>query len=364
MMLDKPIGRSKWQLDTPALCIDAIKLERNIAKMAEFVHSRGIALRPHAKTHKCPAIAWMQLRAGAIGITCAKVSEAEVMAHAGIQDLLVANQVVGPEKIARLVALAAYTRVLVAVDDADNAGAISSAAVARGVKVGVLLEIEVGMQRCGVAPDEPALALAQRVASLPGLYLAGIMGYEGHAVMIMDPAERARVAQEAMALLVATRDQLVDAGLPVEIVSAAGTGTFDITGNVAGITELQAGSYATMDTRYREVGAPFENALTILSRVLSATESDIAVTDAGLKTMTTEFGMPDLLGIDGWRVHSLVEEHGILHRTDGRMLRRGELVEFIPSHGCTTINLHDAFYVTRNDVVEAVWPISARGCVR
>ncbi|NLG29159.1 MAG: DSD1 family PLP-dependent enzyme, partial [Chloroflexi bacterium] len=216
----EPIGRSKWQLDTPALCIDAYKLERNIAKMAEFVRSRGIALRPHAKTHKCPAIAWMQLRAGAIGITCAKLGEAEVMAQAGIQDLLVANQVVGPEKIARLAALAAYTRVLVAVDDADNAGAISSAAVARGVKVGVLLEIEVGMHRCGVAPGEPALALAQQLARLPGLQFEGLMGYEGHAVMVVDPAERRRVAMASMALLVETAELLRAHGLPVSIVSA------------------------------------------------------------------------------------------------------------------------------------------------
>jgi len=360
----EPIGRNKWELDTPALCLDAAKLERNIARMAEYVLSRGIALRPHAKTHKCPTVAWMQLRAGAIGITCAKLSEAEVLAQAGIRDMLIANQVVGPDKVTRLAALATYTRVLVAVDDADNAEAISTAAVSRGVTVGVLVEVDVGMHRCGVPAGEPALALAQRVAALPGLRMEGLMGYEGQAVMIPDLAERTRVTREAMAQLIATRDLLLNAGLPVNIVSGAGTGTYAITGEVAGVTELQAGSYATMDARYRDLGAPFENALTVLARVVSVTAPDIAITDAGLKAMTTEFGMPALVGLEGWTVKGLAEEHGNLRRTGGRMLQRGEPVEFIPSHGCTTINLHDAFYVTRNDVVEAVWPIAARGCIR
>jgi D-serine deaminase-like pyridoxal phosphate-dependent protein len=350
-------------LDTPALCLDVDKLERNIARMAAYAQGRGIALRPHAKTHKCPAIAWMQLRAGASGITCAKLSEAEVLAQAGIQNILIANQVVGPAKIARLAALATYCRVLVAVDDADNACAISTAAESRGVTVGVLVEVDVGMHRCGVPAGGPALALAQRVACLRGLRLEGLMGYEGQAVMLPDIAERTRATHEAMAQLIATRDLLLSAGLPVGIVSAAGTGTYAITGEIAGITELQAGSYATMDGRYREVGVPFENALTVLARVVSVTAPDIAVTDAGMKTMTTEFGMPPLVGLEGWTVKGLAEEHGNLRRAGGRALRHGELVEFIPSHGCTTINLHEAFHVTRNDVVEAVWPIAARGCI-
>jgi D-serine deaminase-like pyridoxal phosphate-dependent protein len=357
------IGSPKASLDTPTLCLDVAALERNIARMASFLSDKPAGLRPHAKTHKCPTIAWMQLRAGAIGITCAKLGEAEVMARAGIRDILIANQVVGPTKIARLVQLAATTEVMVAVDNVHNAAQIAEAAAAKGVRQRVLLEVEVGMGRCGVLPGEPALALAQEVARMPGLRLEGIMGYEGHAVMIGDMDERRRVAEGAMAQLVATHATLLAHGLPCGIVSGGGSGTHAITGCYPGITEIQAGSYATMDAKYHEVGIPFEYALTIQAQVISV-HGDTAVIDAGMKTMTHEFGMPLVIRPEGWALTKLSEEHGTLERKGGAPLRPGDLVELVPSHGCTTINLHDAYFVTRDNVVEAVWPIAARGCVR
>ena len=359
-----PIGLNKLDLDTPALCLDAEALERNIARMADYLRDRAAGLRPHTKTHKCPTIAWMQLRAGAIGVTCAKLGEAEVMAQAGIHDILIANQMVGARKIARLVNLAAYTQVMVAVVDKENAVALSQAAQAKGVRLRVLIEVDVGMHRCGVTPGQPALELAQHILTLPGLRFEGIMGYEGYAVMIPDWDQRVRTAHEAMGKLVATRDLMRSQGIAVGIVSAAGTGTYAITGNYDGITELQAGSYATMDAKYRSVGLDFELALSVVARVIRVRDSDNAVMDAGMKTLTPEFGMPTVLRPEGWTVAKLSEEHGALVREGGRPLEVGEVIELIPSHGCTTINLHDAYHVTRRDIVEAVWPIAARGCVR
>jgi D-serine deaminase-like pyridoxal phosphate-dependent protein len=356
------VGQQKWALDTPVLCLDRPALERNIQHMTDFLAERPARVRPHTKTHKCPTIAWMQLRAGAIGVTCAKLSEAEVMARAGIRDILIANQVVGA-KMQRLVRLAAYTEVMVAVDDAEQARLLSEAAESAGVQQRVLIEVDVGMRRCGTQPGRETLALAERVVRLPGLRFEGIMGYEGHAVMIRDRAERKQVAEEAMSRLIGTRDLLQEHGLAIPIVSGGGTGTYDITGAYEGMTEIQAGSYATMDARYREVGVDFEPALTVVAQVISARD-DAAVIDAGMKTLTPEFGMPPVVRPEGWRVHHLSEEHGALERDGGEPLHVGDRVELIPSHGCTTINLHDAYYVTRDDVVEAVWPIAARGAIR
>jgi len=363
-MNSTPIGASKWEMETPTLCLDADKLERNITRMASFMAAGPVRLRPHCKTHKCPTIAWLQLRAGAIGITCAKLGEAEVMARAGIQDLLIANQIVGADKIARLVNLAAYSRVIVAVDDADNAAQISAAAQQKGQRQRVIIEVDNGMHRCGVQPGQECVDLARKLVALPGLQFEGIMGYEGHAVMIPDMEERRAATNEAMDQLLAARDLIVQAGIPVPIVSAGGSGTYQITGRREGITELEAGSYATMDDKYREVGLDFELALTVVARVISVPNPDMAVIDAGHKTLTVEFGLPRLIKPEGWAVAGFSEEHAKLKRHGGAPLKRGDRVELVPSHGCTTINLHDAYYVTRKDILEAVWPIEARGHIR
>lgn len=356
------IGRSKWELDTPTLLLDLKALERNLARMAEFLRDKPARVRPHSKTHKCPAIAWMQLEAGAIGITCAKLGEAEVMAAAGIRDILIANQVVGLAKIQRLVGLARTADIMVAVEDLQNARQLSDAAAAAGVRIRVLIEVDVGMGRCGVAPTD-ALALAREVAALPGLRLEGIMGYEGHAVMIPDTALRRAAAERAMALLIESKDCLERKGLPVRIVSAGGSGTYNVTGVYPGVTEIQAGSYATMDTRYKGVIPEFENALTVMAIVISA-RGDHAVIDAGLKTLTPEFGLSQLVYPQGWALVRQSEEHSNLARSDGPPLAPGDRVEIIPSHGCTTINLHDAYHVTVDERVVAVWPIAARGQIQ
>jgi len=355
----------KSEVETPALCLNADALERNIARMAAFLADKPAGLRPHAKTHKCPTIAWKQLEAGAIGITCAKLGEAEVMARAGIKDILIANQIIGGAKIARLLALASETRVITAVEDAAQAAQLSEAACARGLRLRTIIEVDVGMGRCGVLPGESALALARQIAQLPGLQFEGVMGYEGHAVMVVDPEERRRVAEASMAQLIETAELIRSSGLPVNIVSAGGTGTCEVSGCYPGVTELQCGSYATMDAKYRSVGIDYEPALTLVSTVISVRGSDHAVIDAGVKALSNDFGMPEVISPMGWVVARLSEEHGILERREGgEALHRGDRVELLPSHGCTTINLHDAYTVTRGDWVTALWPIAARGAVR
>jgi D-serine deaminase-like pyridoxal phosphate-dependent protein len=356
------VGAAKADLDTPALCLDIEVVERNIRHMADYLCEGPVRLRPHCKTHKSPALARMQLAAGAIGVTCAKLGEAEVMAAAGIKDLLIANQVVGPVKIARLANLAGYTDVIVAVDNARNIADLSAAAAAKGVRLRVLVEVEIGHGRCGVPPGQPALDLARTVMASPGLRLAGLMGYEGHAIMTPDPVERRAQTEAALALLTGTADLLRAQGIPVEIVSSGGTGTYFITGEYPGITELEAGSYITMDRQYREtVGIDFEYGLTVLSTVVSVRGSDYAICDAGLKALTRDFGMPLVVDPPGWELTGLSEEHGHLNRVDGPPLDVGAKVEIVPNHGCTTINLYDTYHVVREGTLEALWPVAARG---
>jgi D-serine deaminase-like pyridoxal phosphate-dependent protein len=356
------IGMNAVDIDTPALCLDIEAVETNIRRMADFARGAGVNLRPHAKTHKCPTLAHMQLAAGAIGITCAKLSEAEVLVAGGINEILIANEVIGPAKIARLVNLAAHSQVMVAVDDAGNVADLNAAAMAKGIQLRVVIEVDIGMRRCGVAPGQPVLDLARHIMAAPGLRFEGLMGYEGHTIFTPDPEERRAKTEPSIKLLVDSADLVRQAGIPVNIVSSGGTGTHFITGAYPGVSELQVGSYITMDSQYREgVGIDFAYGLTVLATVVSAHDDGRAITDAGLKTMTRDFGMPVVLDPPGWKVTALAEEHGFLERVDGVPLKRGDKVQIVPNHGCTTINLHDQYYVVRRGVLEAIWPIAARG---
>ncbi len=356
------IGMNAMDIDTPALCLDIEAVESNVMRMAEFARRTGVNLRPHAKTHKSPMLAHMQLAAGAIGITCAKLSEAEVLAASGIKDILIANQIVGAHKIARLVNLAAHSEVMVAVDDVDNVAELNAAAQTKGVQLRVVIEIDIGMGRCGVAPGQAVLDLARQIIVSPGLRFEGVMGYEGHVIFTPDPEERKAKTEASLKPMMESVDLLRRSGIPVNIVSSGGTGTYFITGCYPGITELQVGSYITMDSQYREVvGIDFAYALTVLATVIRVHGEKRAIVDAGLKAMTRDFGMPYVLDPPGWKVTALAEEHGFLERVDGAPLKRGDKVKIVPNHGCTTINLHDYYYVVRRGVLEAIWPIAARG---
>ena len=348
-------------LDTPALLLDLTPLEHNIAKMAAFARDAGVHLRPHSKTHKSPRIAAMQLQAGAIGITCQKLGEAEVMADAGIGGILVSNQIVGPLKIQRLVKLARRADVMVAVDDPRNVADLSAAAVAGGVTLKLLIEVNVGMMRCGVLPGEPALVLAELVRRSPGLEFKGLMGYEGHAVALRSADERQAAATPSLQSLVDTANLLRERGLPVEVVSSSGTGTYNIGGGFAGITELEVGSYATMDADYQAVGVPFECALTVLATVISTPQEGLAIFDAGMKSIAPDHGMPLVVDMPNAQVLVLSEEAGWLATTGPERPAPGDKVRLVPGHGCTTINLHDRYYVVRDGCVVDVWPVAARG---
>lgn len=350
------------EVDTPALVLDKTKLQRNIRRMADFAAGGPAKLRPHAKTHKCVEIAKLQLDAGAIGITCAKLGEAEALAAGGIPDILIANQIVGPLKIARLVNLARRCSVTVAVDDADNVAQLSSAAVAAGVTLRVFVEVNVGMDRCGVEPGAPALALARQVDAAPGLVFAGLQAYAGHLQNVTPFEERAARARADMSKALTAKDYIEAAGLKVTDVSGCGTGTHTVTGRLPWMTELQVGSYATMDAQYASVGgADYENALTVLVTVISRPRPDKAIIDAGLKAVTPEFGDPTIL-VDGATWFDFSEEHGeVMLAGAAQELRVGDKVELIPRHGCTTVNLYDKYHVVEEGELVDIWKVAARG---
>jgi D-serine deaminase-like pyridoxal phosphate-dependent protein len=363
MPYDPQPGTPFQELDTPALLLDLDAFQHNVDRMAQFFADKPTSLRPHAKTHKCPQVALRQLEAGAIGITCAKVGEAEVMAQAGVRDILIANQVVGAIKIDRLTDLAQGCDVMVAVDHRANVDALSQACAAKGVSLRVVVEVDIGMHRCGVQPGSAALALARQVSEAPDLNFSGLMGYEGHLVGIQDPKEREQKVRAAIGPLQGTREMIERAGLPVSIVSGGGTGTYDISGTIPPMTEIEAGSYVVMDSSYIQVRPEFDLALTVLATVVSRPSSERVVTDAGKKALTAEFGLPQPLDIAGLELQKLSEEHGLLSLEDPGQapLRPGDKIQFLPSHCCTTINLYDAFHVIQGGVLVDIWPIAARG---
>lgn len=357
-----PSGTPKAELPTPALVIDLPVMEANLSTMAGFFHNRPARLRPHFKTHKCPEIAHRQLAARAVGITCAKLGEAEVLVEAQVPSILIANEVVDARKITRLADLAHQVQMIVAVDRPENLRQISAAAKFMGSTVHVLVEVNVGLNRCGVEPGPAALSLARLAVDLPGIRFLGVMGYEGHTVTEIDPARRRANVLQAMGALTRTAGVIRAAGIPVEIVSAGGAGTYDMTGAYPGITEVQAGSYIFMDSHYRQLGLPFNTALTLLATVISHPSPTRAVIDAGMKVLTSDHGLPELISPAGVRLIALHEEHGILELDPAQVdLNVGDQVEILPSHACTTVNLHNRYYVLREGLLDAVWEIAGRG---
>ena len=359
------IGMHKTELDTPALLIDLDKFEANIQTMAVYFSTVNAMLRPHMKTHKTPIIAHKQIASGAIGVTCAKLGEAEAAIHAGIRDVLIANQIVGKQKIARLINLARHSEIMVAVDSAQNVQAISEAASAKGAHVRMLVEVNIGMDRCGVEPGKPALELANVIHRSANVSFEGLMGYEGHTVSRPDRVERNVAARAAMQLLLDTKDHLEKHDVAVPIMSGGGTGTFNITGSIPEMTEVQAGSYVFMDSTYRNVegvGEHFDCSLSVLATVVSCPSADRIIVDTGLKVLAKEFGIPQPVGVTGVEMTGLSEEHGTMQVSDENVsLNPGDKLEVLPSHCCTTVNLHDKYYGIRNGIVESVWEIAARG---
>ena len=360
--LNPAIGATIDDIDTPCLLLDLDIFEANVRQISDYCSSHGVQWRPHAKSHKCPDIARKVISAGAIGLTCAKLGEAEVMAAAGIRDLLIANPLASPIKVRRLAALREAADPIALVDHADHV-AILAASLPPSRPVRVLIEIDIGMNRCGVQPGAPAVALARLIAAAPALEFAGIMGYEGHLLMLDDPTEKQQRVAESIALLAQTKQALEQSGIPCPIVSAGGTGSFEISALQPGLTEIQAGGGIFMDLFYRQpchVGR-LDYALTILAAVTSRPAADRAIIDAGRKTMNQELHVPQIQGRDDLRIKSLSAEHGVLEITSGPGPRIGDKIRIIPGYGDFTTVLHDRFYCLRNGRLEAIWPLTARG---
>ena len=366
------MGFSKWEVDTPAVVVDLAKLKRNIQDMASFAAQAGVSLRPHVKAHKMLSIARLQLSAGACGLAVAKLGEAEVMLESGCQDILVANQVVTPEKIQRLIHLSEKAKIACAVDSADNALALSQAAHSRGKKIPVLIEIDTGLRRCGVLPGQPVIDLAKTVASLRGLRLEGFMTHAGHAYAAKNLEEVKWVGQREGEILAEMAEKLRRLGLPCQVVSVGSTPTARYAGKVPGVTEIRPGNYVFYDAVQVALGVAQEEqcALTVIATVISRPDPGRAVIDAGSKVLALDRGAHGTASVHGFGLikghpeyvlERLSEEHGIISLPPGADLRIGEKLEIIPNHACPVVNLCDTVVVTEEDKVIDLWPVEARG---
>jgi D-serine deaminase-like pyridoxal phosphate-dependent protein len=353
------IGQRRAELVTPALVLDIDAAQRNIDHMASELKSIGGAtIRPHYKTHKSPDLARRQLAAGARGLSMATVWEAAILAAAGMDDLFVVNTVAHPAKLAALADLARDHRIMVAVDDAANAAALSAAAVAAGSTLGIMVEVDTGMDRCGVDSAADCLTLARRVADLPGLRFEGITGYEGHCSLTRENDLRHERQQEAMAFFTGVAALLDADGIGCPIRSAGGIATWNWTAAFPGITEIQAGTYVVMDNFHGVMVPGFEHSLTIQATVISR-QSGKVIVDAGSKSVADPADV-SMVGHD-LPVFRFDEEHGIFDATGGSALRVGDAVALVPGYSPSTVNWYDAYHVVQDDVVVDIWPVIPRG---
>ena len=365
-------GISKWDLDTPCLCVDLDRLEANLDRMQTTVARNGIASRPHAKTHKCPAVARLQIATGSVGVCTAKVSEAEVMFEHGVEQILLTTVNVSPRKIRRAMYLRKWCGGFVqAVDTAANARDLSDAAAEAGVVANVTVDVDPGGHRTGVPPGDPALELARLVDTLPGLRLRGLLCYDGGSQHVTGFAERRRRALANLEAAADTAERMKRSGLDTGIFSGGGTGTYNIDHETPGLTDVQVGSYVFMDAQYLGIGgaddpevySDFAPALTVLTTVLNDQYEGRATTDAGAKANTINRPWPIVAGETGMSYTSGSDEFGtIRYEADAsRTYRVGDKLELIVSHCDPVVNLYDQLYGVRGDRVEAVWPIAARG---
>lgn len=356
------IGLPKDDLDTPVLWIDLDVLESNISAIAAHFKEQGVNWRPHTKGIKIPAIAHKALAAGAIGVTCAKLGEAEVMAANGVRDILVANQVVGARKITRLVHVQRQADVKIALDDLGVASEIGAAARGIGVEVPVLIEVNTGMNRAGVESGQASLELAKQVHDIPGVALRGMMTWEGHAVAVADPDEKQTAVEAAMDRLRETVALWQEAELPLEIVSGGGSGTAAITPGLGVITEIQAGGAIMGDVTYRNWWQLSQPALHVRATVTSRPTPERVIIDAGYKTLPRWHGVPQPQGVPAVADYRTSAEHGILVFDEPmQSLQVGDGLDILVGYGDSTLYVHDELYGIRNGLVEVVWPIVGRG---
>ena len=363
-------GVSKWDLDTPALCVDLDKFEQNIATMRSKLSAMHVASRPHGKSHKCPTIAKLQLASGSIGICAAKISEAEVFAANGIEPILMTTSNVSPNKIRRAMAIRKKNaRFIQAVDYPQNARDLNDAAKEAGIVADVVVDVAIGT-RSGIPAGAQALALAQLIDTLPNLKLRGIISYDGSAQHIKGYKNRLDQTLKRFGPSIDTFEQFRRAGLSTEIFSGGGTGTYNILPKAAGVTDVQVGSYIFMDCQYLEIGGEsndecytdFASSLTVLSTVLNTYFEKSITTDAGAKALTLNKPGPWVIGEKGFTYNAGSDEFGVIkYEKAERTYQVGDKLEIIAPHCDPVVNEYDQMYAIRKDRVEAVWPILARG---
>jgi len=362
------IGMRLEDVDTPALILDLDAFEANLKRLAEAV-GRRVRVRAHAKTHKCPEIGKRQVAAGAVGLCCQKVSEAEAMVDGGIADVLVSNEIVGTRKLERLAALTRRAQIGVCVDNVENVRDLEAAMQRAGARIDVYIELEVGMHRCGVAPGAPALVLARAIAASPSLRFAGLHAYHGRAQHIRSLEERHAVIRNAALHVKNTKTLLQEAGIGCPIVTGAGTGTFMFEVELGAWDEIQPGSYVFMDWDYaRNEWAPpmprFEHSLFVLATVMSRPDPQLAIVDAGLKASSVDSGMPAVWERPGLAYTHASDEHGWVEIAPSAAAPGlGDKLLLVPGHCDPTVNLYDWYVCVRGGVVEALWPITARGAL-
>jgi 3-hydroxy-D-aspartate aldolase len=362
-------GMREDEIDTPALVIDLDAFEYNLDHMARLLAPTGAKLRAHAKTHKSTVIAHLQIARGAVGQCVQKVAEAEALAWGGVPDILVSNEVVGTAKLARLAALAHIAKVAVCVDDGAQVAAVEAAAAHAGVRLSVLVEIDVGAGRCGVAPGPDAVALAQRIAASRNLVFGGLQAYHGSAQHKRTVEERRRMIEGAVDASRRTVEQLRQQGLECPIVGGAGTGTFELESHSGVYTEIQAGSYVFMDADYArnldatgELLTAFRHALFVLSTVMSVPRAGVAVLDAGHKAVAVDSGLPLVWQQPEVRYVGASDEHGKLDiGSETPAPKLGEKLRLVPGHCDPTVDRYDWYVGVRKGRVECLWPVSARG---
>ncbi len=355
-------GTPMAELDTPCLVIDMDALDHNMDVIADFYEGRNSKLRGHAKNHKTPAIAHRQIRRGGTvgGVCAAKVSEAEVMVHGGIASVFITSEIVEPMKIDRLCALANQAEMMVACDQAANAQDLSKAAQARGVELGVVIEIETGLRRCGVREIDAGVTLAKEIDSLPGLRFRGVMSHQVIPEM-PDREDRAVEANRAIKAVIDLKDAIEGAGIMMDIVSTGETWSYDVAAEIPGVTEIQGGSYLMMETHYSYM-TEFHYAGMILTTIISTPRPGIAIGDAGIRAVSSISGLPTVSGRDGVTVESMDSDHTVFKIEPGNSLNVGDQVLLIPAQQDAMVSRWDRFVGLRDGKVEVVWDILARGC--
>ena len=355
-------GTSLEELNTPCLILDMDALENNMMVMSDYYRDRLCKLRPHVKNHKSPVIAHMQIRAGGtVGGVCAgKVAEAEVMVQGGIQSVFITNQIVTKDKIARLCALARQAEMIVACDDPRNARALSESARAAGATLGVIIEVETGLHRCGVQSPQQGVELATLIQTLPGLHFRGVMS---HQVIGGTPDRETRFTEgrRMIQTCLDVRDAIESADIPVEIVSTGESWTYDVAGDTPGVTEVQGGTYLLMDTSYRYM-TEFKYASKVLGTVISTPRPGVAIGDVGLEAVGNVRGLPTVEGMPGVTVKTLDAQHTIMQLEEHTRLSIGDKFTLLPAQQDAMVSRWDQFVAVRRGKVEAVWDIPGRGC--